>query len=87
MVRHTVFHVAAATVALLGCNGGSKPTTGQAVTAGLTRELDFPRGMLINDPLPDTTDARATLLPLGPTPVVGPGEGSIMALEDDDPDE
>jgi hypothetical protein len=87
MARHTVFFLAAATAALLGCKSSGKPATGSAVSAGLTRDLDFPRARLISDPLPDTTDPRATLMAIGPTPVVGPGEGSIMALELDDPDE
>jgi hypothetical protein len=87
MARHTRYLQLAVVASLLGCNNSSSSPGSARVAQTLTRGLEFPRGMLLNDPLPATTDPRATLLPLGPTVVLEPSRGTIMALEVDDPDD
>ncbi len=87
MARHSVMWLAAAAALCVGCSHSDTNNAGDVLASSLTSAVTFTHGVLLNDPLPETTDPRATLLPLGPTVVMQPSQGSLMAIEVDDPDQ
>jgi hypothetical protein len=83
-----VFLIASGCVAA-GCveDGGDRTASpDESMAAKLSRSLQFPNSMLLNESFPATTDPRAVLLPLGPTAVIAPEQSAILAFELEDPD-
>jgi hypothetical protein len=83
----TAVFAAIAIAALAACTtDAERERAGESIGSKLTRGLRFPRSKVFDAPMPEPTDQRAKLLPLGPTVLVLPGDDSLMALRVQDPE-
>jgi hypothetical protein len=85
MARTTTISLIALAALVASCGKDSGAGSKGSVASSLTKGIDFEGATLFDAPMPATTDNSVSLMPLGPTPVLHPGIGGIMALEVDDP--
>src|SRR5688500_16129958 len=77
-----------ALVVLAACSDErAREPAGESIAAKLARAVRFPQSEVLDGPLPEPTDSRVKLLPLGPTVRIHPGDSELMALRVEDADQ